>query len=1139
MELIADRFMVLDRAFAIDLATGHNVVLNTSRTSGEAGAARWAVRCDHLTRLRHHSMADLVDYGPLGQTRRFEAWRCTGPWAGGSAIAERAAAIGRTFLGACGLTATLNRGLVHDWRGRAVWIPDGSSGYETAAAACGQKAHDLDVCGLKLVPRQAVDTVADFLADPGRHHPRAIALRTSPGAGVTTAIGDLARIARLNGYVPLCLAWARGSILGRLEGRTLLLIGTDDAAMAWRALVECSVRSPRPHRLLMATADRVDSLPVARLEAIPVDALVGAIRPAIVPSHITNRVARAALQARGRPAVFARLLWGLPVETRETKARSKAAEGLSHYAVDDVSRMSHAPSRPEPWSSSSDLSAQRERMLKAVGMLESGRHAPGERALRRAIGGLSRRGDWQEATRGALVLSKFLLKRGRPAAARGSLETAQAYAARVTTRGPTLDLGIVKGRVAFELGQLDEAECVLRAVADAARAQRDLARSALARLELARCLFWRGRYREAHDVLSAVTPDDHTVDVSVRIMALTSRIAVSRQDLSTAVSSALEAVGTSGQSASSTVVAHAWYTAAFAHLSVGDSVAVQEDVAAAVMAARRAHDPLVAFRARLLLAESDRRRGHTATAGSLLARMNRLRASTVPHTIRARCALLSDLIAAKVPTALTVARLMSATGLNALALFAPQALSSRDAVIRDSVNDVLGILRVCHDPESDRPMLTQLAATVREQLGATSVAFFGASRADCRLLSRDGGRPGALGESMARRTVTAGQLIAPHVYADAVQGGAPIRYGGDTLGALVARWPTGAQLDRPRLTLVMATAAAAAGPRVAETLTHGAAPAVAGELVGVSSAMDDVRKAVERAAASPFSVLVVGESGSGKELAARAIHRLSSRRARPFHTINCAALPDDLIESELFGHARGAFTGAVSDRPGVFEEAHTGTLFLDEVGELSLRAQAKVLRTIQEGELRRVGENVPRRIDVRLVSATNRDLPAEAGAGRFRMDLLYRLDVVRIALPPLRERREDVVLLVERCWREATLRVGSRATLAGSTVAALSAYAWPGNVRELQNVLAALAVRVPKRGAVHPSALPPQFAATAGKEGIRLGEARRIFEERFVRAALVRTGGHRTRAASELGVSRQGLAKLMSRLGIDQPRVTQ
>jgi transcriptional regulator with PAS, ATPase and Fis domain len=337
----------------------------------------------------------------------------------------------------------------------------------------------------------------------------------------------------------------------------------------------------------------------------------------------------------------------------------------------------------------------------------------------------------------------------------------------------------------------------------------------------------------------------------------------------------------------------------------------------------------------------------------------------------------------------------------------------------------------------------------------------------------------------------------------------------------------------------MATAAAAAGPRVAETLTHGAAPAVAGELVGVSSAMDDVRKAVERAAASPFSVLVVGESGSGKELAARAIHRLSSRRARPFHTINCAALPDDLIESELFGHARGAFTGAVSDRPGVFEEAHTGTLFLDEVGELSLRAQAKVLRTIQEGELRRVGENVPRRIDVRLVSATNRDLPAEAGAGRFRMDLLYRLDVVRIALPPLRERREDVVLLVERCWREATLRVGSRATLAGSTVAALSAYAWPGNVRELQNVLAALAVRVPKRGAVHPSALPPQFAATAGKEGIRLGEARRIFEERFVRAALVRTGGHRTRAASELGVSRQGLAKLMSRLGIDQPRVTQ
>src|SRR5262249_2598900 len=155
---------------------------------------------------------------------------------------------------------------------------------------------------------------------------------------------------------------------------------------------------------------------------------------------------------------------------------------------------------------------------------------------------------------------------------------------------------------------------------------------------------------------------------------------------------------------------------------------------------------------------------------------------------------------------------------------------------------------------------------------------------------------------------------------------------------------------------------------------------------------------VERAAAAPFAVLIEGESGAGKELVARAIHRRSVRRSRPFTTLNCAALPDDLVESELFGHCRGAFTGAVAERPGVFEEAHGGPLFLDEVGELSPRAQAKVLRVIQEGALRRVGENVARRVDVRVVSATNRNIRQEVAQGRFRLDLMYRLDVIRITV---------------------------------------------------------------------------------------------------------------------------------------------
>ena len=176
-------------------------------------------------------------------------------------------------------------------------------------------------------------------------------------------------------------------------------------------------------------------------------------------------------------------------------------------------------------------------------------------------------------------------------------------------------------------------------------------------------------------------------------------------------------------------------------------------------------------------------------------------------------------------------------------------------------------------------------------------------------------------------------------------------------------------------------------------------------------------------------MLIDGESGSGKELVARAIHRGGPRRNRAFCTLNCAALPDDLVEAELFGHARGAFTGAVGERAGVFEEAHGGTLFLDEIGELAPRAQAKVLRVIQEGELRRVGENLSRRVDVRIVAATNRDLRREVDEGRFRLDLLYRLDVVHITVPPLRDRREDIAVLAEHFWREAAARVGSRATL--------------------------------------------------------------------------------------------------------------
>jgi transcriptional regulator with PAS, ATPase and Fis domain len=294
-----------------------------------------------------------------------------------------------------------------------------------------------------------------------------------------------------------------------------------------------------------------------------------------------------------------------------------------------------------------------------------------------------------------------------------------------------------------------------------------------------------------------------------------------------------------------------------------------------------------------------------------------------------------------------------------------------------------------------------------------------------------------------------------------------------------------------------------------------------------------VRQAVMKAAASPFPVLIEGESGSGKELVARAVHAASIRRGRRFCALNCAALADELVEAELFGHTRGAFTGAIAERIGLFEESQGGTLFLDEVAELSARVQAKLLRTLQEGEVRRLGESGTRKVDARIVAATNRPLGGEVTAGRFRNDLRYRLDVLRISIPPLRERLEDLPPLVRHIWSVLSKKTGSRAVLSPSAMSQLGAYDWPGNVRELQNVLASAMVAGPPRGVIGPRGLPNHIMrSSAVSSRASLADARREFEERYVRAALARSGGRAVVAARELGVSRQGLRKLTARLGL-------
>ena len=227
-------------------------------------------------------------------------------------------------------------------------------------------------------------------------------------------------------------------------------------------------------------------------------------------------------------------------------------------------------------------------------------------------------------------------------------------------------------------------------------------------------------------------------------------------------------------------------------------------------------------------------------------------------------------------------------------------------------------------------------------------------------------------------------------------------------------------------------------------------------LVGNSRQIRELRTMVTDQAACPFPILIEGETGSGKEVVARGLHQEGPRRNAAFCAVNCAALTDELFEAEVFGHARGAFTGAVTQRPGLFEAAHRGTLFLDEVGELSARAQAKLLRVVQDGEVRRVGETTTRHVDVRIITATNRILASEVAAGRFRQDLLFRLAIVRLCVPPLRSRGEDILLLAKHFWTRAVAQTGGYAALGSDTLAALVRHDWPGNVRELEKVMSAL-----------------------------------------------------------------------------------
>src|SRR5678816_1551912 len=297
-------------------------------------------------------------------------------------------------------------------------------------------------------------------------------------------------------------------------------------------------------------------------------------------------------------------------------------------------------------------------------------------------------------------------------------------------------------------------------------------------------------------------------------------------------------------------------------------------------------------------------------------------------------------------------------------------------------------------------------------------------------------------------------------------------------------------------------------------------------MIGASPAMDRVRELIARVAPTDARVLVTGESGTGKELVASAIHAQSPRRDRPFVRVNCAAIPRDLVESEMFGHEKGSFTGATDRRIGRFELAHTGTLFLDEVGDLGPEAQAKLLRAIEAREIERVGGGKPIRIDVRIVAATNKDLSRCVADGTFREDLYFRLNVIPIVLPPLRDRPGDIPLLAEQFRQRFARKHGMEVVgISANCMAALKRHSWPGNVRELQNVIERAVILCSEGGVLetahlglterpHPAAGMPSSTGDGG-EFLTMGE----MEKRHVLAALERSKGNRTQAAKMLDIS--------------------
>ena len=1041
--------------------------------SARQDAIEWNDRCARLATLRHPLLNALVDYGTAPGGHGFEAYECGEPIAVQGAGGEASLEHATRFLTAQGVTLDPPR----------------------ARLALRPVAHGRARCtrpvGLTLQPRATLRALEEAMDGTPGTGPHVVEVMGADQSGLRTLRMLAARAARLRGFIPLAAVTVdrHPLVLPFVRERHVCLFEDADAsegarAVSARVIAELAAASTRRHvvvRLAREGRRGAAVAPALVLEPLATRAMVGMVYADPSDGPTGEELFRAARTADGRPGAFLRILCG---EYDGAPRTMMVHETAAEYVVEDP-----APRVVSPAAGGRVLGSAMRALPRATALARAGRHAAARRVLDRAYRVLRGRDRHDDAAVCAAHAGWLCLDRANTAAAVDHFTRGRELA---PGRPAGVLCAIGHGVALVDAGDLIEAEAVLRGAVASAKTLEDgsLVGGTAA---LARCLLWQGRHEEALAAALPLRDSNGDPAARCRLLAVIARAQARLGRGAAAVGVAREAQRASAALDDPRVAASVDLALGEALHAAGDREGLRAACSRVRRLARHAHLPLFRVRAAILALAAEDRESAERMVG-------RLQRHALPALIRQR-----------------VTRVPEATR--------PPAV--------ETAAELEAMLDISQRSADDRAALIAICRAVADRLRTSSIIIVAR---DDRTLLLDG-RPFGPLTSAVQQSLACGTRVAPQDGRQPHEAAEPIRYGGDVIAALACRWTAGVCVDAETAAQVLRAAAlsAAASVRALLDLSVPEPPAAWGDLIGESAGATALRDSVARAARAPFPVLVEGESGCGKELVARAVHRLGPRRDRRFCALNCAALTDDLVEAELFGHARGAFTGAATERPGLFEEADGGTIFLDEVGELSARAQAKLLRVLQEGEVRRVGENLPRRVDVRVVAATNRRLEEEVAAGRFRADLRFRLDVVRISVPPLRDRVSDIPMLAAHFWRDTSARVGSHATLSPEVLAALARYDWPGNVRELQNVIAWMAVHSPRRGRVGPSAVPRHVAQAAAPLAGTLEAAREEFERRFIRAALAGANGQRARAADALGISRQGLSKIMRRLQIEAP----